>query len=120
MNPVNGIENRAYSRVGVEVAVEIQSAPGADALDGNTMICKTRDISLVGMGIYTIIQLPKGSRLLLNIELGKPPRLFNLMGQVMWSAQDPQTGMYKTGIHLTNLPGDTSAWHAAVLQMLIG
>ena len=120
MSPNNGIENRAYSRVGAEVTVEIQSAPGADSLDGSKMICKTRDISLIGMGIYTMIQLPKGTRLILNVELGTPPRMFNLMGQVIWSAQDPQTGMYKTGIHLTNMPGDTSAWHAAVLQRLVG
>jgi len=120
MSPNNGIENRAYSRVGAEVTVEIQSAPGADTLDGSKMICKTRDISLIGMGIYTMIQLPKGTRLILNVELGTPSRMFNLMGQVIWSAQDTQTGMYKTGIHLTNMPGDTSAWHAAVLQRLIG
>ncbi len=120
MNSGKTIENRAYSRVGAEVSVEIQSAPGADVLDGVRMVCVTRDISLVGMGIYTDMQLPKDTRLLMNIELGQPKREFHLMGQVIWSLLDPQSGKYKTGIHLNNMPGDGSAWHAAVLQKLVG
>lgn len=119
MHENKSVDNRAYSRVGVNVTVEVQpdSATGSS---GTTMICRTRDISLIGMCIYTEMMIAQESKLLLNIELGTPPRLFNLMGKVIWSSMDKDTGMYKTGIHLTKLPGDTAAWHAAVLQKLIG
>ena len=113
-------DNRAYSRVGVDVTVEVQPDPATGAPGADKMVCRTRDISLIGMCIYTEMMLAQESRLLLTIELGVPPRSFNLMGKVIWSAIDKESGLYKTGIHLTKLPGDTAAWHAAVLQKLIG
>lgn len=113
-------DNRAYSRFGLDVAVELHSEAGPGLPAGSTMVCRTRDISLEGMCIYTETPLAHGTHLLLNIELGTPPRQFHLMGEVIWSSPDSETGMYKTGIHLTRLPGDKAAWHAAVLQQLIG
>lgn len=120
MHQNNTKENRAYSRVGTQVTVEIQSTPGSGPIENSTMVCQTRDISLIGMCVYTSMMLAPESRLLLNIELGSPPRMFNLMGKVIWSTLDADNGMYKTGIHLTQLPGDAAAWHAAVLQKLVG
>lgn len=114
-------ENRAYSRVGTDVTVEVQSVPEGSGLPaGSKLVCRTRDISLIGMCIYTEMPFQPETRLLLDIELGSPARTFNLMGKVIWSRSDPDSGLYKTGIHLTNLPGDTPAWHAAVLQKLVG
>ena len=113
-------DHRAYSRFALEVAVEIQTEAGSSMPAGSTMVCRTRDISLEGMCIYTVMMLAQDTRLLLNIELGTPSRQFNLMGKVIWSSLEPESGLYKTGIHLTKLPGDSAAWHAAVLQQLIG
>lgn len=113
-------DNRAYSRIGVDVTVEVQPDSGTGSPEGRVMICRTRDISLAGMCIYTETAMVQETRLLLNIELGAPPRTFNLMGKVIWSSLDPDSGLYKTGIHLTKLPGDSAAWHAAVLQKLVG
>ena len=113
-------DNRVHSRFALDVAVEMQTEAGPGMPAGSTMMCRTRDISLEGMCIYTVMMLAQDTRLLLNIELGTPPREFHLMGKVIWSSLEPESGLYKTGIHLTKLPGDSAAWHAAVLHQLIG
>ncbi len=120
MDPIKTNENRAYSREDIDVSVEVHSAPGSAALEGNTMNCQARDISITGMCIYSRIPLPAGSSLLLNIELGNPIRQFNLLGKVIWSDMDQDSGQFKTGIHLVKLPEDIAAWQTAVIQKLIG
>jgi Tfp pilus assembly protein PilZ len=120
MDSKKSSNNRAHERASLNVNVEVQSVPQSGALEGSKMVCLTRDISLTGMCIYTGMELPTGSNLLLDLELGNPVRHFNLLGKVIWSAPDSDVGRFKTGIHLTKLPGDTGAWHAAVLDRLVG
>jgi len=120
MDPNKSRDNRAHDRAVLNVTVEVQPVPESGSSKGSKMICVTRDISLTGLCIYTPMQLPAGTTLLMDLELGTPPREFNLLGKVIWSAADTDANRYKTGIHLTRLPGDTGAWHTAVLQRLIG
>lgn len=118
MDPKKTKNHRAHERTSLSVNVEVQSE--SSPLEGSKMICQTRDISLTGLCIYTGIVLPMGTNLLLDLELGSPVRQFNLLGKVIWCAPDTGTAQFKTGIHLTKLPGDTAAWHTAVLDRLVG
>jgi hypothetical protein len=116
-------EQRAHSRVSGQIiaSVEVQAAPGGETMAGGPLECETRDISLTGMCFYTPAPLPAGTKLLVRIELGTPKRLFNLLGKVIWSIDNEDgKAAYRTGINLVQLPGDSAAWHNAVIQTLMG
>jgi hypothetical protein len=114
------MENRAHVRKPITASVEVQSDPGAGSLTGTKLVCETGDISLAGMCLYSSILLPPDTRLLMDLEIGVPPRSFNLLGQVIWCARDPSCEEFKAGIHLMKLPDDSMAWQNAVIQLLIG
>jgi len=118
MDSTNHKDNRAHTRVFTNVQVQVQSAPGADALAGSMLVCQLRDISLVGMCLYCEQALPKDSNLILNVEIGIPLRSFNLLGKVIWSIPDNEGMLYKIGIHLVKFPEETIAWQSAVLHKL--
>ena len=114
-------EQRLYSRYSTQVVVaaEVQQAPAREDLHGSSLECRARDISMTGLALYTQIELPVETVLRLMLEFGSPKREYVLTGKVMWSALEPSVEQYRTGIHLTGLPDDTTAWKNAVLQTLI-
>lgn len=118
MNPE---EQRLYSRFSTQfvIAAEVQQAPGREDLHGSSLQCHARDISMTGLCLYTQAELPVETVLRLTLEFGSPTREYVLTGKVMWSALEPAVNLYRTGVHLTRLPDDTTAWNNAVLQTLI-
>ena len=115
-------EQRLFSRLstGVVVTVDVVEAPDRGDLAGSRLECRARDVSMTGICIYTRVELPAGTDLEIGIAFGTETS-FTLAGRVIWSAREPAGkagGWYRTGVHLTSLPEDPSAWNNAVLQTL--
>ncbi len=118
MDSTNHKDNRAHARVCTNVNVQVQSAPGSEALAGSNLVCQLRDISLVGMCLYTEVALPDNCNLFLNVEMGMPLRTFNLLGKVIWSIPDGDGKHFNMGIHLVKFSEEIAAWQSAVLHKL--
>ena len=87
-------ERRAYPRVALTVAVDLES--GSNFYTG-----QTRDISVGGLFIETEVAIPVGDELVVRVALGG--KALNLATQVMWAMADTSGKNLGVGLRFVRL-----------------
>lgn len=116
-------ERRAHPRVdaAAEVEVVIDAAPGAPALAGRSLHCRSGDLSLRGLRLLVDETLPLNTYLKLSIRLPRQAERYRQSGKVVWCR--PLSGAeagakFHAGIEfsVTGNP-DFDAWRSGVLRL---
>lgn len=118
-----GKERRGHPRVDAvaDVEIVIDSAPGAEQLEGRSVPCHTGDISLRGVRLLTDVVLPINAYLKLRIKLPRQAERYRQAGKVVWCRPLPAPAAGAThhaGIEfsLTASP-DFDAWRKGLLRL---
>ena len=116
-------ERREHPRVDAvaDVEIVIDSAPGAEQLEGRSMPCRTGDISLRGVRLLTDVVLPINAYLKLRIKLPRQAERYRQAGKVVWCrplSADASGATHHAGIEfsLTASP-DFDAWRKGLLRL---
>ena len=118
-----GSERRGHPRLdaAADVEIVIDSAPGAKDLDGKSVMCRTRDISLRGVRLLTDTALPVGAYLKLRIKLPRQAERYRQAGKVVWCrpGTDPDAGAaFHAGIEFSvSGSPDFDAWRKGLFRL---
>lgn len=112
MGSDNPIDRREYSRVSLDMEIEVCPLSSDDSkVDFVITICRARDVSGGGVSFYAATRFENDSVLRLRIPLGgsqashgkMDKKLLKVMGKVMWSRKNSSESNFVTGVQFLNI-----------------
>jgi c-di-GMP-binding flagellar brake protein YcgR len=112
MESVGSVEKRIYSRVPIDMDIEVSHLPGDNSNSNLTVIsCRGRDVSeggvsFLGQSRYASESLLRLIIPLCNSKLSEPTddtTLLKVMGKVIWCKKNTATNSYVTGVQFLNI-----------------
>jgi len=112
MESVDPVERREYSRVPIDMDIEVCQLHGEDSnSDLFVILCRGRDVSGGGVSFYGQTRYQNESLFRLRIPLysrkssgqADAAKLLKVMGKVMWCKKNEMTNSYVTGVQFLNI-----------------
>ncbi len=111
MESVDPVERRQYSRVPLDLEIEIYHIHDGDPDPGVSAVpCRGRDVSGGGISFYGRSRYEHENllRLQIPLQLEEQPENENIgslkvMGKVVWCKKQPESGDYLTGVQFLNI-----------------
>jgi hypothetical protein len=99
------LERRRDLRIEEENQISFIISPEEDSHPPKKIAhCLTRNISRNGAMVYTDTFLPVGQLLTLELHLGKPYEVINMVGEVRWIKSLPGDEEFEAGLEFIDIP----------------
>ncbi|MCH7744206.1 MAG: PilZ domain-containing protein [Proteobacteria bacterium] len=115
----NFADERAAPRLtkDVTIFIEIQSTSIEDKSHEDIVICKSLNLSALGLQVKLDRVIPEGRILRLCLDMKKKEPIF-VIGEVVWRRQDEDTKDYHVGFKLLDSRGsDLIDWQQAISEI---
>ncbi len=115
----NLVDERATPRLtkDVTIFIEVQSASTEDQSEEDIIICKSLDLSTLGLQVELDRLIPEGRILRLCLDIKNKEPIF-VVAEVIWRHQDEGTKNYHVGFKLLDSKGsDLNDWQQAISEI---